>query len=82
MVPTGGTYLVTLNVDAETSSGHGVALRRNDTSDIIAVNGTAGTQSSTAIATLVQGDTLTLRHTGTAQLRFGYGHTEVSAFLL
>ncbi|MBW8285845.1 MAG: DUF2793 domain-containing protein [Rhizobium sp.] len=82
VVPAGGTYLVALNVETGTSSGHGVALRRNDTSDIIAVNGTAGTQSSTAIATLVQGDTLTLHHTGTAQLLFGYGHTEVSAFLL
>ena len=82
VVPAGGTYLVTLNADAQTSSGHGVALRRNDTSDIIAVKGVAGTQSSTAIVTLVEGDTLALRHTGTAQLLFGLGHTEVSAFLM
>ncbi|MBW8322602.1 MAG: DUF2793 domain-containing protein [Rhizobium sp.] len=82
VVPASGTYLVALNVETGTSSGHGLALRRNDTSDIIAVSGAAGTQSSTAIATLVQGDTLTLRHTGTAQLLFGYAHTEVSAFLL
>lgn len=82
LVPAGGTYLVTLSVEAATSSGHGVALRRNGTSDIVAVKGTAGSQSATAIATLVLGDILTLHHTGAAQLLFGYGHTEVSVFLL
>ncbi|MBA3041528.1 MAG: DUF2793 domain-containing protein [Alphaproteobacteria bacterium] len=82
VVPADGTYLLTLNVEAQTSSGHGAALRRNGTDDLVAVAGTVGTQSSSAIAALSEGDILTLRHTGSAQLLFGYGHTEISAFML
>lgn len=82
VAPADGTYLLTLNVEAQTSSGHGVALQRNGASDIVTVSGAVGTQSSTALATLTQGDILALRHSGSAQLLFGYGHTEVSAFLL
>ncbi|MBC7150764.1 MAG: DUF2793 domain-containing protein [Rhizobium sp.] len=82
VVPADGTYLLTLNVEAQTSSGHGVALRRNGTDDLVALAGTVGTQSSSAIAALSEGDILTLRHTGSAQLLFGYSHTEISAFML
>lgn len=82
VVPADGTYLLTLNVEAQTSSGHGVAIRKSGTIDIIAVAGGVGTQSSTAIAALSQGDVLSLHHSGSAQLLFGYGHTEISASLL
>ncbi|MNT77289.1 hypothetical protein D3C72_2163860 [compost metagenome] len=82
MSPADGTYLLTLNVEAQTSSGHGAALRRNGANDLVALAGTVGTQSSSAIAALSEGDILTLSHTGSAQLLFGYGHTEISAFML
>ncbi|GEO85618.1 MULTISPECIES: DUF2793 domain-containing protein [Alphaproteobacteria] len=82
VVPAAGTYLLALNVRAQTSSGHGVTLQANGTSDIAAVNGAAGTQSATAIASLAQGDVLTLAHSGTAQLLFGYGHTEINVVML
>ena len=82
VVPADGTYLLALNVEAQTSSGHGVALSRNGASDIIAVSGGVGTQSTTGLVALSQGDVLTLRHSGSAQLLFGYGHTEISAFMI
>lgn len=82
VVPSDGTYLLALNIEAQTSSGHGVALRRNGASDIIMVSGGAGTQSATGLLALSEGDVLTLRHTGSAQILFGYGHTEISAFML
>ena len=46
-------YVNPLNVEAQTSSGHGVALRRNGTDDLVAVAGTVGTQSSSAIAAVL-----------------------------
>ncbi len=82
VVPVDGTYLVTLNVEAQTSSGHTATLRLNGTSDVAAVKGGVGTQSSAVLASLLAGDALTLLHAGSAQLLFGYAHTEIAAHML
>lgn len=82
VVPLAGTYLVSLTVEAQTSSGHTATLRRNGSEDILRVKGMVGTQSATVLAALAAGDELSLQHGGSALLVCGRGRTELSAFLL
>ncbi|MEH6691641.1 MAG: DUF2793 domain-containing protein [Pseudorhizobium pelagicum] len=82
LVPAAGIYLICLHVAVATSSGHTTGLRVNDTSDLLTLPGSAGFQSASTMAALVAGDTLTLRHDGTAQLRAGPDGTTLSLALL
>ncbi|WP_454286220.1 DUF2793 domain-containing protein [Rhizobium arsenicireducens] len=82
VVPATGTYLVTLNVEAQASFGHAVTLRVNGTGNLASVAGGVGSQSSTVLVSLQAGDVFTLLHAGSAQLLFGYAHTEISAHML
>lgn len=81
-VPMAGTYAVSLTVEAQTSTGHTVTLRRNGSEEVLRVKGTAGTQSATVVAALAAGDVLSLLHGGIAVLVCGRARTELSAFLL
>ncbi|NML72758.1 DUF2793 domain-containing protein [Rhizobium sp. S-51] len=82
LVPVSGVYQLHLTVEASSSSGHAVLLRRNGTEDLLAVRGGTGTHASTALAQLDAGDTLTLLHAGSATLVFGRTATELSAAML
>lgn len=84
VVPTEGFYLLSVHLSILTSSGHGLELTLNDSTPVAACQGTGGpmTQSLTALAQLSAGDRLTLLHTGTAQVQFGYGKTELTAAML
>ncbi|NKN35682.1 DUF2793 domain-containing protein [Agrobacterium sp. a22-2] len=84
VVPADGIYLLSVHLSILTSSGHGLELTLNDSTILATCQGTGGpvTQSLTALAALSAGDRLTLSHTGTAQVQFGYGKTELAAAML
>lgn len=87
VVPVDGTYLVFLTVSALTSAGHSVTLIANGTDSIANLtlppsSAAAMRQTVTRLAHLKAGDRLTLLHSGTAQLQFGDGKTEITALLL
>jgi hypothetical protein len=81
VVPAPGLYLIVLNVLPLASSGHAVSLVRNDTTTLLAVRGNAASagiaNGMTTLATLDAGDTLALKHSGTAELDCGPGKTEL-----
>lgn len=85
-VPVTGLYLVALCVAVVTSSGHSVALRINGATTAFALNGVAASantlQSASFIIALQENDRITLAHTGTVQLAFGTGKTELSLAML
>jgi hypothetical protein len=85
VVPATGLYLVSLNISALTSSGHGASLLGNGSTTILTLNGISGSaqsQGATCIFSLTAGDTLTLQHSGTAQIALGAGKTELSLAML
>ena len=84
-VPAAGIYLVTLNLVVTTSSGHGAVLLRNGTETLMTLTGITGgaqSQSASGVFSLSAGDSLTLQHSGTAQVTLGAGKTELSLTLL
>lgn len=86
VIPATGAYRLTLALLATTSGGHGATLLSNGATALLDVRGNASLASirqwGTTIATLQAGDTLHLQHTGTAQLEFGPGKTELIAEFL
>lgn len=86
VVPATGLYLLFLSVSAVSSSGNGVKLVANGTSSLAEVASppttAASRQGVSALAMLSAGDTLSLLHSGAAQLATGDGQTEVLALLL
>lgn len=85
-VPAAGLYAVTLSLVVVSSSGHGVAVRINGAASPFIINGTSAAanslQSATFIIALEANDRLTLAHTGTCQLSYGPGKTELSLVML
>lgn len=84
VIPADGIYLLSVQLSVLTSTGHGLELTLNDSAAVSGCQGTGGpmTQSLTALAALSAGDRLTLLHTGTAQVQFGSGKTELTAAML
>ncbi|MCM2473257.1 DUF2793 domain-containing protein [Rhizobium sp. CG5] len=84
LIPVDGIYLIAVHLSVLTSTGHGMELILNDSSALSGCQGTGGplTQSLTTLASLSSGDWLTLSHTGTAQVQFGSGKTELTAAML
>jgi hypothetical protein len=87
VVPASGTYLVFLTVSALTSAGHTVSLLANGTTPVAVLtlppsSASPMRQTVTGLALLTADDRLTLLHSGTAQLQFGDGKTEITALLL
>lgn len=86
VVPATGLYLILLTAVAISSSGHELALMQNTNNRILGVKGNAVTanlaMTGMTIASLTAGDTLMFQHTGTAQLDFGPGKTELALFML
>ncbi len=85
-VPASGTYLITLSLAVVSSSGHTVSIRINGTTSTLALNGTTSAanslQSVSFIAALAENDRISLAHSGTCQLAYGAGKTEVSLTML
>jgi hypothetical protein len=85
-VPVTGLYLIVLSLSVLSSSGHSAAIRINGVASGLAVNGTASSagtlQSASFLIALNENDRVTLAHTGTCQLSYGPGKTEVSMLML
>lgn len=81
VVPASGFYLLALTVTAN-DAAHALHVSRNGVADIASHSSTTGTSSTVALAWLDAGDTLSLRHANAAAYQFGYGKTELCAFLL
>lgn len=85
-IPATGLYLIALSLSVLSSSGHAVAIRINGVTSGLAVNGTASSagtlQSASFLIALNENDRVTLAHTGTCQLAYGPGKTEVSMLML
>ncbi|UHS57322.1 DUF2793 domain-containing protein [Agrobacterium vaccinii] len=85
-VPVTGLYTVTLTLAVISSSGHSVTVRINSAASSFAVNGTTSAannlQSASFTIALNANDRLSLGHTGTCQLAYGPGKTELSLTML
>lgn len=85
-LPATGLYLITLSLAVVSSSGHTVSIRINGTASSLAINGTTSAanslQSASFIAALNENDRISLAHTGTCQLAYGPGKTEISFAML
>lgn len=85
-IPATGFYLITLSLAVVSSSGHTVAIRINGTTSTLAINGTTSAanslQSASFIAAFSENDRISLAHTGTCQLAYGPGKTEISLLML
>jgi len=87
VVPVTGFYLVTVNVSCLAAAGYALSAVQNGTTPILTIRdsdtGSATySQSATALAYLGEGDWIALSHTGTAELQFGYGKTEILLALM
>jgi Protein of unknown function (DUF2793) len=85
-VPVPGIYALTLSLAVVSSSGHTVTVRINGTASSFALNGTTSAaeslQSATFLVSLTANDRLSLAHSGTCQLAYGVGKTEMSLIML
>lgn len=86
LVPASGLYLISLSAIALSSQGHSIAVLLNGSSTLATLKGNANTTNTTAstvtLSQLSAGDTLSCQHSGTAQLDFGPGKTELIVTLL
>jgi hypothetical protein len=86
LVPATGIYLVTLSLAVIASSGHTVAIRINGAASSFALNGTASAakslQSASFLVPLTADDQISLAHSGSCQLGYGAGKTELSLMML
>lgn len=86
IVPATGLYSVAMSLAVVSSSGHAVAIRLNGTTSSFALTGTSASagnfQSANFIMALNANDRLSLAHTGTCQLSYGDGKTELSLTML
>lgn len=86
VVPATGLYRLTFTMLALTSSGHVMTLLQNGVTPLLTARGLGSLatipQQASTIASLAAGDTLQFQHSGTAQLDFGPGKTELLADFL
>ena len=86
VVPATGLYLVALTLSvAAASAAYGVTVSRNGGSGVLTLAGSTGnatTLSSSAIAQLQQGDTLTFTHSGSATINAGATGTILSLAMI
>ncbi len=87
IVPVSAAYLVCLGVEANPAGAFTVSVKVNGTTTIASINdndaATAGYGNTTiGLALLAAGDWLTLEHTGSTPLDFGYDKTELTVVML
>ena len=83
VVPVSGYYLVALNVSSLATATYSVAVRQNDTTDLLTVRDSDSgarsySQSATVLAYLAAGDWIALKHYGAVEFQFGWGKTELT----
>lgn len=86
-VPVTGFYMIALNVSSVAAASYSVAVQQNGSTNLLTVrdsdSGSASySQSATTLAYLTAGDWIALHHTGTAELQFGWGKTELVMALM
>lgn len=86
LIPATGIYVMTLSVAVSSSSGHAVTIRINGAASSFTLNGTASAsnslQSASFLVPLTANDRISLAHSGSCQLAYGPGKTEVSLMML
>lgn len=87
VVPASGFYLVALTARIVSTTGHMLVLTANGSTGLVAVNDFATvadgfSQHASAITYLSAGDTLTLKHFGTATYEFDVTKTEAMVLML
>jgi hypothetical protein len=85
LVPATGLYLLNFNLAVATSSGHAATVLRNGSEvllTIAALTGNTQAQSANGMFSLSGGDTLTLGHSGTAQIDVAAGKTGLSLAMI
>jgi hypothetical protein len=87
VVPASGFYLVALSARIVSTTGHMLVLTANGSTGLVAVNDFATvadgfSQHASAITYLSAGDTLTLKHFGTATYEFDVTKTEAMVLML
>ncbi|OJF97845.1 DUF2793 domain-containing protein [Pararhizobium antarcticum] len=87
IVPVSAAYLVCLGVEANPSGAFTVSVKVNGTTTIASINDNDAATAAYAncaigLALLTAGDWLSLEHTGTTPLDFGYDKTELTMVML
>lgn len=87
IAPVTAAYLIVLGVEANPTGAFSVAVMRNGTTTLLTIGDndattTAYARSATTIALLQAGDALTLLHTGSTPIVFGYDKTELCVLML
>lgn len=87
VVPVTGFYMIALNVSSVAAASYAVAVQQNGTTNLLTVRDSDGgsasySQSATTLAYLAAGDWIALHHSGTAELQFGWGKTELTMALM
>lgn len=86
IVPATGLYLLVMSLAVISSSGHTVSVRINGVAASVATSGTASSassqQSASSVILLNADDRITIGYTGTLQIGFGPGKTELSLVML
>lgn len=87
VVPVTGFYMISLNVSSVAAASFSVSVQQNGSTSLLTVrdsdSGAASySQSATTLAYLTAGDWIALHHSGTAELQFGWGKTEIVMALM
>lgn len=87
VVPVTGFYMVTVNVSSLAAASYSVSAVQNGSTAFLTIRDSdtgsqSYSQSATALAYLNAGDWIALSHSGTAELQFGYGKTEILMALM
>lgn len=87
VVPVTGFYMIALNVSSVAAASYAAAVQQNGSTNLLTVRDSDGgsasySQSATNLAYLTAGDWIALYHTGTAELQFGWGKTELMMALM
>ncbi len=87
IIPVTAAYLVCLGVEANPSGAFTVSVKVNGTTTIASINdndasGASYGNTAIGLALLNAGDWLTLEHTGSTPLDFGYDKTELTVVML
>ncbi|MFP5076925.1 DUF2793 domain-containing protein [Rhizobium sp. YIM 134829] len=87
VIPVAGAYLVLLRVEVDPAGAFSAAVQVNGATAIATLRGAEGTPamqslSTCGLALLQAGDTLAIRHTGSASIDFGADKTELMVLML
>jgi hypothetical protein len=87
VVPVSGFYMLALSASSTAAAAYTVSVQQNGATDLATIRDSDGgsasySQSVTTLAYLSAGDWIALRHTGGAEMQFGWGKTELVMALM